>query len=445
MSNRFPDRLDGTATVVGEPADAARKATAPASNAVSPSQEEPFEYRDRIGEGGMATVHRVHDRHLLRDVAVKVMVPKLAANHRAVRRFIAEAQIQGQLDHPNIVPVHELIPLSEQNPYFTMRLVRGRTLSACIKESGNTLSSPAVLEPLLGAFLKVCDAVAFAHSRGVVHCDLKPENILVGSFGSVYLMDWGVARLLPRTPDETSITISTDGGVVPAPERVIGTPAYMAPEQARGANHLVDERTDIFGLGSVLHAIVTGRPPNSSLEAARAGTIELPLRSPDGSPVPPRLAATVCKALAREPGERHRDVLELRAEVERFVRGGHALPTRSYRAGELVVNEGESGEEAFVVETGTCVAYKSSATGRRILREMGPGAVFGETAILSPGPRTATVEAVTDVVLRVVTRKDLEQGLGLDSWLGAFVVALADRFRELDAELMRRPPEPAAE
>jgi serine/threonine protein kinase len=447
--------VDGTVTVIGEPVQTARTSLGPAppdpGPAPAPAGNESLEYRDRIGEGGMATVHRVHDRHLLRDVALKVMLPKLAANHQAVRRFVAEAQIQAQLDHPNIVPVHELVPTSEQSPYFTMRLVRGRTLGACIKESGAGLSSPAVLESLLGSFLKVCDAVAFAHSRGVVHCDLKPENILIGSFGSVYLMDWGVARLLPGTPGEAAVVVSTDGGAAPAPERVIGTPAYMAPEQARGDTQLVDERTDVFGLGAVLHAIVTGRPPHTeskkseALEAARAGIIELPLRGPEGSPVPPRLAATVTKALSRERHGRHANVLELRAEVERFMRGGHALPTRSYRAGESIVREGESGEEAFVLESGTCVAYKSSATERRILREMGPGAVFGETAILSPGPRTATVEAVSDVVLRVVTRDDLEQGLGLDSWLGAFVVALADRFRELDAELMRRPREPAGE
>jgi CRP-like cAMP-binding protein len=141
------------------------------------------------------------------------------------------------------------------------------------------------------------------------------------------------------------------------------------------------------------------------------------------------------RALAPDPQERYASALELKRDVERFLRGGLAFPVRKYNAGDRIVVEGDEGDAAFVIAQGTCVAYKTIKGVRRTLREMGPGAVFGETAVLSPGARTATVEAVTDVVVRVVTRESLEEGLGLDSVFGAFVVALAERFRELDASV----------
>jgi CRP-like cAMP-binding protein len=141
--------------------------------------------------------------------------------------------------------------------------------------------------------------------------------------------------------------------------------------------------------------------------------------------------------MERDPRDRYGTVLELKADVESFLRGGFHFPTRPYAPGSVIVAEGDRGDEAFVIEKGTCVVYKTINGERKVLRQLEAGSVFGETAALAGGTRTATVAAVGDVLVRVVTRQLLEENLGLDSWFGAFVVALADRFREVDEQLAR--------
>jgi CRP-like cAMP-binding protein len=144
--------------------------------------------------------------------------------------------------------------------------------------------------------------------------------------------------------------------------------------------------------------------------------------------------------MERDPRARYGSVLELKAEVESFLRGGFRFPTRPYPSGAVIVAEGDRGDEAFVIEKGTCVVYKTVAGERKVLRHLEAGSVFGETAALAGGTRTATVAAVDEVIVRVVTRQLLEENLGLDSWFGSFVVALADRFREVDEQLAQKLP-----
>jgi eukaryotic-like serine/threonine-protein kinase len=410
--------------------------------------EDRFRVLGRIGAGGMGAVYRVRDRNLLREAAMKVLNPSLATRPKYLQRFLGEAQIQAQLDHPNILPVHELAIDRDGTSYFTMRFVKGRTLAAWIRESASAGTLRGALHEMLVAFAKICDAVAFAHSRGVIHCDIKPDNIIVEDFGAVYLMDWGLARLIGKSDaGKSAVGVSPEVWAAVSSGGVVGTPAFMAPEQARGESDRLDERTDVYGLGAVLHAIATGRAPHTAGHAddaekmvarARAGQVTLTpagTGSPEELPLPLGLRAVLERALAADPAGRYLSPLDLKRDVERFLRGGLAFPVRSFAAGERVVTEGEAGDAALVIEEGTCLAYKTVRGQRWVLREMGPGAVFGETAVLSPGTRTATVEAKTALVVRVVTRQALEEGVGLGSCFGAFVVALAERFRELDSRL----------
>lgn len=400
-----------------------------------------FPVLDRIGAGGMGCVYRVHDRTLLRESAMKVLTPALATQPKAVNRFLGEVQIQAQLEHPGIVPVHELTLDERGGSYFVMRLVRGTSLGAWIRSVAAARTFGEESQQMLSAFVKVCDTLAYAHSRGVVHGDVTTENIVVGVFGAVYLMDWGLARLVRKTAGAVTISAAAEGAA--SEGQIAGTPAFMAPEQASGRSELIDERTDVFGLGAVLYTILTGETPNAGrtvaevIERARAGlspvTPPLALTNPDGLPVPSGLCEVVARALAANRDQRHQSVLALKRDVERFLRGGLAWPLQRFSAGASIVKEGEPGDAAFVIVQGTCLAHKSVHGERKLLRELGQGEVFGETAILSPGPRTASVDAVTDVVLGVVTRQIIEEGLGLDSALGAFVTALAERFRDLDA------------
>jgi len=217
-----------------------------------------------IGRGGMGAVLLGRDTDLKRDLAIKVLLHD--ADPDLLRRFVEEAQIGGQLQHPGIVPIYEIGLYADKRPYFTMKLVQGRTLTRLLAERPSpTHDSPRFLT----IFQQVCQTLAYAHSRGVVHRDLKPSNIMVGAFGEVQVMDWGLAKVLPRTAGagqtEAAVgvqTVRTEWGEGAAScfGTVVGTPSYMAPEQARGQVDRLDERTDVFGLGSILCEILTGLP-----------------------------------------------------------------------------------------------------------------------------------------------------------------------------------------
>jgi serine/threonine-protein kinase len=221
-----------------------------------------YELLEEIGRGGMGAVLRGHDPDLRRDLAVKVLLPDQQHNPEVLSRFTEEAQIGGQLQHPGIVPIYEVGRSADQQPYFTMKLVRGRTLAALLCERKDPRQNLGRFEQI---FEQVCQTMAYAHSRGVIHRDLKPSNIMVGAFSEVQVMDWGLAKVLNRadTPPPASAvrTRRSEGGSDKTePGRVAGTPAYMAPEQAAGKPDL-DQRCDVFALGAILCEILTGQPP----------------------------------------------------------------------------------------------------------------------------------------------------------------------------------------
>ncbi len=225
----------------------------------------------QLGSGGMGAVLKGRDEHLRRDLAVKILLERHRNKPLMVRRFIEEAQIAGQLQHPGIVPVHELGLLDDDRPYFTMKLVKGHTLAQLL---GRRETPRDDLPRFLGIFEQVCQTVAYAHSRGVIHRDLKPSNVMVGAFGEVQVMDWGLAKVLARdeTPEPrpdlpvgemetTVLTIrSEDDSDTTRTHAVLGTPSYMAPEQARGEVNSLDEQVDVFSLGAILCEILTRKP-----------------------------------------------------------------------------------------------------------------------------------------------------------------------------------------
>jgi len=202
-----------------------------------------FEDEGIVGLGGSAKVHRVYDPTLLRRTALKVLVQESPA---ARERFLAEAQVTGQLEHPGIVPVHEYGTDAHGQPWINMKLVSGQTLRARIVELGNARLEPENLDAFLSVLVKVCDALAYAHDRGVLHLDLKPSNVMVGGFGQVYLLDWGIA-VAEQRDDDHAVEISGTWNTEPV---LAGTPAYMAPEQFDGLN--AGERTDVYALGGLL-------------------------------------------------------------------------------------------------------------------------------------------------------------------------------------------------
>ena len=231
-----------------------------------------YQVMGEIARGGMGVVLKGHDTDLGRDVALKVLDPELSSNPTVVQRFVEEAQIGGQLQHPGVVPVYELGQMSDERPFFTMKLIKGRTLSALLQRRKSLEDDR---RRFLTIFEQVCQTVAYAHSKGVVHRDLKPANIMVGAFGEVQVVDWGLAKVLnqggvsdelrARQSQLTVIeTVRSGPGSVGSDSvvgSVMGTPAYMAPEQAMGEIEKVDERADVFSLGAILCELLTGEPP----------------------------------------------------------------------------------------------------------------------------------------------------------------------------------------
>lgn len=391
-----------------------------------------FETRGTVAKGGMGSILDVFDHRMQRQVAMKVLHPDLVSRQGELEIFLREAQITGQLDHPNIVPVHDM-GQDTSLPWFAMKLVRGQSLAEMFRRLGPGKLPGADIEAFLKVMIKVCDAVAFAHSRDVLHLDLKPHNIMVGSHGQVYVMDWGIAVRGSRGDDGRLRPLELKKGLR-------GTLAYMAPEQARFGLAGVDERADVYGLGAVLYEFLTGRPPfepRGVLEdvVRVADNVVLdPLETPTLRQPPPGLAAIATRALAHDPRDRYPDVPTLQAELEALMRGGGWFRERSFMAGATIVREGDPGEAAYIVVRGSCDVFKRSGERQVHLRRIGPGDVFGETAILTSGRRTASVVAVDDVSVLVVTRDALERELDSRGWLGPLVRALAERFREADDE-----------
>ncbi len=226
-----------------------------------------------IARGGMGAVLKGRDNDIGRDLAVKVLLESHRDKPDLVRRFIEEAQIGGQLQHPGIVPIYELGAFADRRPYFAMKLVKGRTLSSLLDERPDPAGD---LPRFLSILEAVCQTMAYAHARGVIHRDLKPSNIMVGSFGEVQVMDWGLAKVLPqggvvddsaagKTKERETVIATTRSGSAADSDlsragSVLGTPSYMAPEQARGEIDRLDERCDVFALGSILCELLTGEP-----------------------------------------------------------------------------------------------------------------------------------------------------------------------------------------
>jgi serine/threonine-protein kinase len=225
-----------------------------------------------VAQGGMGAILRVYDKKLGRALALKVLHAQFRDQSDMVQRFLDEAHIAGQLQHPGIAPIHDLGHLADGRPYFAMKLVKGETLAELL---ARRTSSAENLAHWLQVFEQIAQTIAYAHSRGVIHRDLKPANVMVGAFGEVQVMDWGLAKLLPGAgsgdfratqdaPETSTFFVPVQAGdEATQAGTVLGTPAYMAPEQARGEISRVDERSDVFGLGAILCSILTGKPPYS--------------------------------------------------------------------------------------------------------------------------------------------------------------------------------------
>jgi hypothetical protein len=299
------------------------RSAAPTTGA-APVGRERYVVAGLIGEGGMGRVVEARDLQFSRIVAIKQLRKELAGSS-ARERFMLEALVTGNLEHSGVPTVHERGELSDGSPFYAMHLVKGQTLGEIVAAAG-TLEERLKIVP---AIIKVAHTLGYAHERGVVHRDIKPDNVIVGRYGEVVVLDWGIAKVrgvptsAPSTSDDPLASGSVGLSSRTSHGSVVGTPAYMSPEQASGHVDAVDERTDVFALGALLYHLLAGRAPYGGTSARevvqRAAKAEFePLAT--AAPKAPRGIRAICeKAMSRDPGERHRTAAELAEALETYV------------------------------------------------------------------------------------------------------------------------------
>ena len=353
----------------GHAVDPARRALASAGGSVD---DRRYVLRSVLGRGGMGEVWLADDLEIGREVAIKIMHAQ--GNADAAARFLREARVQGRLDHPSVVPVHEL-GASAHAPYFAMKRLTGVTLHEVIA----TPRPEWTRRLLLARFVEVCLAVEFAHRRGIVHRDLKPANIMLGDFGETYVLDWGLAKVSEAANRESLPTLESamqdlrsdvnDPGRTVA-GAMLGTPGYMSPEQILG--HVVDARTDVFALGCVLIEILTGAPAISRhdpLEATLAAACHRPAAARPDLEIPPELDDLCARATAASREQRVATARELADAVQRFLDGDRdveqrrRLATEHYdRATAAFARGDEPGRADAMREAGRAIALDPHST-----------------------------------------------------------------------------------
>ncbi len=360
------DSADGTAATVADPSshDGLMLGSVDAEHV---TEEQPGRYREgrELGRGGIGRVCVAADAHLGREVARKELLARLGTgtspSPQALARFLREARVTGQLEHPGIVPVHELGRKADGTLYYTMKLVRGESLTRALRRARDLDERLR----LLGHVRDLCEAMAYAHSRGAVHRDLKPDNVMVGAFGETVVVDWGLAKIRGASDlrgeeieaqmrqmreeadgdgqeahDTPKPVDSFEGDAAHTLEgSTMGTPAYMSPEQARGDVAAMDERTDVWGLGAILFEVLTGRAPyagKSAFDVLARVLVEDPPPVRELCPeAPPELAAIADRALTRDPAGRYASAAALAEEIAAW-QDGRRVGAYEYSAWELV-------------------------------------------------------------------------------------------------------------
>jgi serine/threonine-protein kinase len=398
----------------------------------------------KLFAGGMGAILEVEDRYLGRISAMKVVLPEKKDNGSTLQQFIAEAKITAILEHPNIIPVHELGLMNAAGLYFTMKLAEGEALNAILNKLMNNDTeyiNTYNTYHLLNIFRKVCDAVSFAHSRHIIHQDIKPHNVIIGQYGEVLLMDWGLAQPLKQSLSETAPTdqlarLLADLALT-SDNRITGSPTYMSPEQTYGDPDRMCERSDIFLLGAMLYHIFTLTPPYSGknmkeiIFKARAGDFISPQKSAPQRQIPDEINRIILKAMAFKKVDRYQNVDAMSHDIDDIIAGKWSQQVKKdFQKGEMLMTEGEIGEEAYMILKGRVRVVKERAGKKIVLGMLQSGDIVGEMSLIRKEKRSASVEALEHTQAAVLNREVLSQNLKkLPPYMEKIVSAMTDRLR----------------
>jgi serine/threonine-protein kinase len=417
------DRGDETelATIDGRPTAAGGDPTARES--VRRVSTDRYRVINRLGKGGMGEVMLVRDSNIGRDVALK-RIRKADPSDRLVARFLREASIQGRLEHPAIVPVHDIGRDKLGMPFFTMKKLTGTTLAKILDDDQHRAAFPR--QRLLRAFTEVCLAIELAHTRGVVHRDLKPENIMLGDFGEVYVLDWGVAKVIGEADGDFADIGSGSGEHATAAGTTIGTSGYMSPEQVRGAAD-IDGRTDVYALGCVLFEILAGQmlhpKGNMGLASAVAGIDAQPSKRAPDREIPPELDDICVQACAKDREDRIATARELGDRVQRYLDGDRDLATRKKLAAEHLARA----QAAFAADTDDQrrAAMRQAASALALDPSLAGAAELVGRLMLEP-PRTTPAEVEAEMLEddAQTVRATARTGIWIYGTFGAFTPLL---------------------
>lgn len=394
--------------------------------------EKIYKIQDEIAQGGMGVIHRVWDQDLQREMAMKIWKNQGKENEDT-SSFLAEARVTARLEHPNIIPVHDMGLMFDKRVYFTMKLISGEDVFSIIDKISHKEKEyleKYTLHKLLTIFRKVCDAVAFAHFREIVHRDIKPQNVMVGNHGEVLLMDWGIAKILnPREYEKISFPQENQG-------KIIGTPHYMSPEQARGDNQAVDKRSDIYLLGATLYHILTLYPPHKgsnilqTLYFIQQGKIQPPHERNHSRLIPLELSRIVMKCLALKPEDRYQDVESLCEDIDHLMSGTIVSRPIHFKKGDFLMRQGEEGENAYSILSGSAEIFQNISNRSVLLATLEAGSVVGEMGLISSNKRSADVVAKEDMDVLVIDKKLLKESLDkMPPWMEKIVSSLVSRLQ----------------
>jgi eukaryotic-like serine/threonine-protein kinase len=401
-----------------------------------------------LGAGSIGKVHAVFDNFLQRVVAHKVMKPEHVGNNNILQTFGNEIKLMGRLSHPGILPVYDAMLGDVGEPAYIMRYAEGQDLAALLQMPKGRLDSVAIpLEQAVRILVKLCETLAYAHDHGVLHLDLKPENIMLGRYGEVLIMDWGAARVYDTTKYEAGIKEHTGDSVHIEHKHenrnlLIGTPAYMSPEQLKSPRDQLMPASDIFSVGILFYQMITGQHPFKERVFEKLSDKIANFAPPAAHTVNPDIPhniSRICEGMLRKkPDERYASFREVIKDIDDYQRSGAGSPTRSYAAGEAIFKQGDPGDFVCIVVSGKVEISVDKNGKPHVIARLGANEPFGELAALTGNPRTATATALEPSVIRMISKQDIAVEIeNLSPWVGSMVKALSKRFIDNSERLLK--------